>query len=272
VLLIALTIASFLFIFKNLVTQQRLADIKNDFISNITHELKTPIATVNVAIEALRNFGGLYDPERTKEYLDISASELQRLSLLVDKVLKISMFEKKEITLEKEKFDLVKLSREVMDSMKLQFEQQNAVTALEISGENFIIQADKLHMTSVIYNLLDNALKYSKENPHISVYIFDRSQYVELRVSDNGIGIANEYRSKIFEQFFRVPGGDKHNIKGYGLGLSYVNHIIRRHQGFIEVESELGKGSTFTVKVPFEEAPVIYYDKNRRVRRISIKI
>jgi two-component system phosphate regulon sensor histidine kinase PhoR len=272
VLLITLTIASFLFIYRNLVTQQRLADIKNDFISNITHELKTPIATVNVAIEALRNFGGLYDPERTKEYLDISASELQRLSLLVDKVLKISMFEKKEITLEREKFNLVQLTREVMDSMKLQFEQQNAVTALEISGGNFIIEADKLHMASVIYNLLDNALKYGKENPHISIYIFDRSQYMELQVSDNGIGIASEYKSKIFEQFFRVPGGDKHNIKGYGLGLSYVNHIIKRHHGFIEVESELGKGSTFTVKVPFAGAPVIYYDKNRQVRRKSIKI
>jgi two-component system, OmpR family, phosphate regulon sensor histidine kinase PhoR len=272
VLLIALTIASFLFIYKNLVTQQRLADIKNDFISNITHELKTPIATVNVAIEALRNFGGLYNPDRTKEYLDISVSELQRLSVLVDKVLKISMFEKKEIALEKEKFNLVQLAREVMDSMKLQFEQQKAVTALETSGENFVIEADKLHMTSVIYNLLDNALKYSNENPHIIVYVFDRSQYLELRVSDNGIGIANEYKSKIFEQFFRVPGGDKHNIKGYGLGLSYVNNIIKRHHGFIEVESELGKGSTFTIKVPFAEAPVIYYDKNRQIRRKSIKV
>ncbi|MEP6947810.1 MAG: HAMP domain-containing sensor histidine kinase [Ginsengibacter sp.] len=272
VLLIALTIASFLFIYRNLLTQQRLATIKNDFISNITHELKTPIATVNVAIEALRNFGGLFDPVRTKEYLDISASELQRLSLLVDKVLKISMFEKKEITLEKEKFDLVQLAREVMDSMKLQFEQQNAVTTLKTSGENFIIEADKLHMASVVYNLLDNALKYCKENPHISVYIFDQSQYLEFRVTDNGIGIAGEYKSKIFEQFFRVPGGDKHNIKGYGLGLSYVNHIVRRHHGFVEVESELGKGSTFTVKVPFEEAPVIYYDKNRQVRRKSMKI
>lgn len=272
VLLIALTIASFLFIYKNLLAQQRLAVIKNDFISNITHELKTPIATVNVAIEALRNFGGLYDPVRTKEYLDISAAELQRLGLLVDKVLKISMFEKKEITLEKEKFDLVQLAGEVMNSMNLQFEQQNAVTTLETSGQNFIIEADKLHMASVIYNLLDNALKYSKETPHINVYIFDRSQFVELRVNDNGIGIAHEYRLKIFEQFFRVPGGDKHNIKGYGLGLSYVNHIIKQHHGFIEVESELGKGSTFIVKVPFEEAPVIYYDKNRQVRRKSIKI
>jgi two-component system phosphate regulon sensor histidine kinase PhoR len=271
-LLIALTIISFLFIYRNLVAQQRLSDIKNDFISNITHELKTPIATVNVAIEALRNFGGIHNPERTKEYLDISASELQRLGLLVDKVLKISMFEKNEITLEKEKFDLVQLCSEVMDSMKLQFEQQSAVTILETSGENFIIEADKLHMTSVIYNLLDNALKYSKQNPHITVHILDQSQYLEIRVSDDGIGIAGEYKSKIFEQFFRVPGGDRHNIKGYGLGLSYVNNIIQRHQGFIEVESELGKGSTFITKIPFKEAQVIYYDKRRRVRKITLKL
>ncbi|MEP6927926.1 MAG: HAMP domain-containing sensor histidine kinase [Ginsengibacter sp.] len=270
--LIALTIASFLFIYRNLVTQQRLSAIKNDFISNITHELKTPIATVNVAIEALRNFGGIHNPERTKEYLDISALELQRLSLLVDKVLKISMFEKKEITLEKDKFDLVQLTAGVIDSMKLQFEKQNATIALETSGENFVIEADKLHMTSVIYNLLDNALKYCKENPRITIYIFDRLQYLELRVADNGIGIANEYKTKIFEQFFRVPGSDMHNVKGYGLGLSYVNHIIKRHQGFIELASELGKGSAFTIKVPFKEAPVIYYDNKRQVRKISIKL
>ena len=174
--------------------------------------------------------------------------------------------------LEKEKFDLVQLCREVMDSMKLQFEQQNTITTIETSGENFIIEADKLHMTSVIYNLLDNALKYSKQNPNIKVHVIDQSQYLEMRVSDHGIGIAGEYKSKIFEQFFRVPGGDRHNIKGYGLGLSYVNHIIQRHQGFIEVESELGKGSTFITKIPFKEAQVIYYDKGRRVRKITLKL
>ncbi len=271
-LLIALTIVSFLFIYRNLVTQQRLSDIKNDFISNITHELKTPIATVNVAIEALRNFGGIYSPERTKEYLDISASELQRLGLLVDKVLKISMFEKKEITLEKEKFDIVQLCGEVIDSMKLQFEKLNGIVSLEVSGANFIIEADKLHMASVMYNLLDNALKYSKGSPRIRVEILDHSQYLELKVTDNGVGIANEYKSKIFEQFFRIPAGDRHNTKGYGLGLSYVNHIVKRHQGFIELNSELGKGSTFIIKLPFKEAPVIYYDNNRRVIKKYFKL
>lgn len=249
--LIGVTILSFTLLYRNLLAQQRLTTIKNDFISNITHELKTPIATVNVAIEALRNFGGLQSPERTKEYLDISASELQRLSLLVDKVLRLSMFENKEVPLQKESFDLLQVTQEVIGSMRLQFEKQKANTALEVSGENFTIEADKLHITSVIYNLLDNALKYSKENPDILVRLVAQPQYVELCVIDNGIGIASEYKGKIFDQFFRVPNGDRHNTKGYGLGLSYVRHIAKRHLGFIEVKSELDKGSTFTVKLPY---------------------
>lgn len=265
ILLIALTFISFIFIYRNLVAQKKLAEIKSDFINNITHELKTPIATVNVAIEALRSFGGLQNPERTKEYLDISALELQRLGLLVDKVLKLSLFESKEIVLQKDSFDVVEMIKEVMLSMKLQFEKLNAVTKLETGGKNFIIKADKIHITSVIYNLLDNALKYSRENPEIVVHVLDRQNYLEIRVADNGIGIPLEYRNKIFDQFFRVPHGDTHNIKGYGLGLSYVNDIVKRHHGFVEVETEVNKGSTFIIKIPFEEASVIHYDTNRRI-------
>lgn len=253
ILLLILVIFSFVTVYRNLIAQQRLTIIKNDFISNITHELKTPIATVNVAIEALRNFGGLDNPQRTKEYLDISASELQRLSLLVDKVLKLSMFENHQIVLQKESFNLLQLIQEVMLSMKLQLEKEKAIAKVESIGENFMIDADKLHITSVIYNLLDNALKYTKENPTISVKLIRQSEYFELHVSDNGIGIPEAYKSKIFDQFFRVPSGDRHNTKGYGLGLSYVNHIIQRHDGMIEVETELGKGSTFIVKIPFAE-------------------
>lgn len=264
-LLLGVTMFSFLLLYRNLKQQQKLAQLKNDFINNMTHELKTPIATVSVAIEALRSFNVLEDPQRTDEYLDISAGEMQRLGLLVDKVLKLSMFENKEIALNKEQFDLVELARGVMLSMKLQFEKQKAVTVLETTGRNFIIMADKLHLTSVLYNLLDNALKYSIKDPEILIHIIDHSQYLEIRVTDNGIGIAKEYKSKIFEKFFRVPSGNRHNIKGYGLGLSYVSHILHRHAGFIEVESELDKGSTFSVKLPFAEAPVIYYDKGRRV-------
>lgn len=270
--LVAFTSLAFMFLYRNLVAQRKLTEIKNDFIGNVTHELKTPIATVNVAIEALRNFGGLDNPERTKEYLDISASELQRLSLLVDKVLKLSMFEKQEIALQKESFDLLQLVEEVVSSMKLQFEKQKAKLTIENVGDNFMIDADRLHITSVIYNLLDNALKYSKENPQVGVKLIRHEQYFELRVTDNGIGIADAYRSKIFDQFFRVPSGNRHNTKGYGLGLSYVNYIIQRHQGFIEVESELGKGSTFIVKLPFAEKNSIHADKARVIRKTKFKL
>lgn len=267
VILLGITIFSFLLLYRNLKQQQKLAQLKNDFISNMTHELKTPIATVSVAIEALRSFDVLDDRETTNEYLDISAQEIQRLGLLVDKVLKLSMFENREIALNKEQFDIRALARGVMASMKLQFEKQHTTTTLQTTGNNFIITADKLHLTSVLYNLLDNALKYSRANPDILVHIIDHKQFLEIRIADNGIGIAPEYKTKIFEKFFRIPNGNRHNIKGYGLGLSYVSHIVQRHMGFIEVESELGKGSTFSVKIPFAEAPVIYYDKNRRIVR-----
>ncbi len=265
--LVAFTSLAFIFLYRNLAAQRRLSEMKNDFISNITHELKTPIATVSVAVEALRNFGGLERPERTKEYLDISAGELQRLGLLVDKVLKLSMFEKQEIALQKESFNLLQLVEEVMASMKLQFENQGAVTTLEAEGDNFMIDADRLHITSVIYNLLDNALKYSKTSPRIDVKLIRHAEYFELRIADNGVGISPEYQRKIFDQFFRVPNGDRHNIKGYGLGLSYVNHIVKQHMGFIEVESTPGKGSTFIVKMAFAGRPPVNVEKDRNISK-----
>lgn len=271
-LLVGVTIASFLLLYRNLIRQQKLTQLKNDFISNITHELKTPIATVSVAIEALKNFNALQDPVRTKEYLDISAGEMQRLGLLVDKVLKLSLYENKEIALQKEPFNLYELALEVAASMKLQFEKQGAGIVITTTGSNFILEADRLHMTSVLYNLLDNALKYGRENPQISIHITDNGQFLELRVTDNGLGIAPEYRQKVFEQFFRVPDGDRHNTKGYGLGLSYVHHIVQRHMGFIDVESTPGKGSSFSVKLPFKEAPVIHYDNGRVIRKLVFKI
>ena len=161
-----------------------MSEIKNEFISNITHELKTPIATVNVAIEALRNFNAIQNPERTKEYLDISATELQRLSLLVDKVLQFSVFENKEVELKKEWFDLKELTQSVINSMGLQFDKQHAGSKPRNNWENFVIEADKLHITSVVYNLLDNALKYSKENPSIKVELITHNQYIDLKVTD----------------------------------------------------------------------------------------
>lgn len=267
ILLVFITLLSFIFLYRTLVSQRRLALMKDEFISNITHELKTPIATVIVAIEALKNFNALDDPGRSKEYLDISAIELQRLSMLVDKVLRLSMFENQQIKLNKEYFDLYSLSVEIINVMKLQFEKANAVVSLHKQGEKFTMHADKVHISSLLYNLLDNALKYSNASPVIDVNIISHATFIELSIADNGIGIAPEYKGKIFEKFFRVPAHGHHETKGYGLGLSYVNHIAHLHLGFVEVQSEEGKGSTFSVKLPYEEADEIIFDRGRVIRK-----
>ncbi|WP_188932812.1 sensor histidine kinase [Puia dinghuensis] len=250
ILLLTFTTVSLVFLYRNLVQQRQIAVIKNEFISNMTHELKTPISTVTVAVEALRHFGALDDRERAKEYLDISALELQRLSLLVDKVLKLSLFENRQIELKPERIDLPALAAEVMASMKLSLEKAGAVAQLTCSGEGLFVLADRMHLGSVISNLLDNAIKYSRERPMLSIHLAREGQDVRISVADNGIGIPAAYREKIFEKFFRVPSGDHHNIKGYGLGLSYVHHIITRHEGHITVESKEGRGSTFTIQLP----------------------
>ena len=251
VFLVGLTILSFSILYKSLSKQQKLTELKNDFINNITHELKTPIATVSVAIEALKNFNAMHDPVRTQEYLDISGNELNRLSMLVDKVLKMSMFEKRELELKKEPIALDNLIKEVVRSMQLQFEKVHAQVDIKTNGNDFTTNADKLHITNLVYNLLDNALKYGRdENPVIDISIAEKDNELTLQVSDNGIGISNAYKDKIFDKFFRVPHGNTHNIKGYGLGLSYVAQVVREHGGKINVMSEEGKGSTFKVCLP----------------------
>ena len=251
--LIGITLLSFTLLYRNLLRQRRLADIKNEFISNITHELKTPIATVSVAIEALRTFNANIDPQRTKEYLDISANELQRLSLLVDKVLKLSMFEKKEIELKYEPLYMKDLVDEVLASLRLQFEKHQADVSLYVEGDT-LLQGDRLHLVSVVFNLLDNALKYSQGKPIVRIDVKGNGNKVQLMVADNGIGIPSEYHDKVFEKFFRVPTGNLHNAKGYGLGLSYVSHVIQKHQGTIKVESVEGEGSKFIIILPKQNA------------------
>jgi two-component system phosphate regulon sensor histidine kinase PhoR len=170
--------------------------------------------------------------------------------MLVDKVLKLSMFEQQQIELKYEKFDVCKLSAEVINSMRLQFDKYKAEVSLDSKGTDCFIIADRLHITSVLYNLIDNALKYSGNNPEIKIVIEEKETEIQLSVTDKGKGIPSEYKDKVFEKFFRVPHGDAHDIKGYGLGLSYVSHIIAKHKGTIHIESELGKGSTFILKLP----------------------
>jgi len=248
--IVLITVCSFLLLYRNLLAQKRLAEQKTQFISNITHELKTPIATVSVALEALQNFNAMDDPARTREYLDISQKELQRLSLLVDKVLKLSMFESEKLELNLETIDLDALVKEVSGSMKLQLEKSRATLDYQTEGNDFRLHADRLHLVSVLFNLLDNALKYGGEHPQIGIALKEENAQLVLRVRDSGLGIPEEYKEKIFEKFFRVPQGDRHNVKGYGLGLSYVAGIVRKHGGTIAVESERGKGSEFIIRFP----------------------
>lgn len=249
VLLLGITILSFVLLYRTLLKQRKLAELKNEFISNITHELKTPIATVGVAIEALKNFNAIQDPQRTKEYLDISSNEIHRLNLLVDKVLKLSMFEKKEIELKYEPVNLKDIVDEVTASLRLQLEKYHAGISITHEGD-LNMQGDKLHLQSVVFNLLDNAIKYSKGDPAIQIHLEEQDSNIVMSIADNGIGISPEYKNKVFDKFFRIPHGDTHNAKGYGLGLSYVAHVVQKHKGAIDVESQPGIGTKFIITLP----------------------
>lgn len=249
--LLAITGLAFGAIYRNLQQQRRLTELKNDFISNVTHELKTPIATVSVAIEALQSFGAAQNPQLTKEYLDISKNELNRLTLLVDKVLKMATFEQQGLNLNLETVDLAEVAQQVIGSMKLQFEKYHAQVSCETIGHHFTLNADRIHLTNVVYNLLDNALKYSGEVlPEIKLTLNASESEISLSVADKGIGIAPEYQDKVFDKFFRVPTGNTHNVKGYGLGLNYVASVVKQHSGQISVQSEVGQGSTFCITLP----------------------
>lgn len=252
VALTLITSAAFWMMYRSMRSQRKLMELKNDFISNITHELKTPVTTVSVALEALKNFKGLENPQTTKEYLDIAQAELTRLTLLTDKVLKSAAFDNRGVDFENEPVDLHKTVDQILHSMKLIFEKQKAHVTFEKHGNSFTIRGGSVHLTNVIYNLLDNALKYSSGQPQISIKLEEDGNKVILKVADKGIGIPAEYKKKIFEKFFRVPTGDVHNIKGYGLGLSYVDSVVRSHKGLIEVSSKPGEGSVFTISLPKE--------------------
>ncbi len=241
-------IASIVFAYRALRNQKQLVIAKNDLISNITHEFKTPITTISVAIEAITKFGVIDDKELTKEYLQVSTGELNRLNLLVDKVLKLSLFESGKTELKTEKVNINLLIEEVIANMKPQFDKHNAAVNFT-SNSSIDIVADKSHIKSVVYNLLDNAIKYCNQQPIINVDLRQVDDIVEIAVQDNGIGIAPQHQGKIFDKFYRVPQGNTHNARGYGLGLSYISHIVKMHNGYINVNSALGKGSRFVVGV-----------------------
>jgi signal transduction histidine kinase len=248
--LTGLTSLSFLFLYRNLRLQQRLVEMKNDFISNVTHELKTPVATVSVALEALKNFHAMDNPQLTQEYLAIAQGEITRLSHMTDRILTASIDEQKELPGKVEFFNIDHVIDDILSSMKVVIDKRNGSVKYIKAGTNFEMKGERNHITNVISNLLDNALKYSPEKPEITVSLQNAQDELILSIRDKGIGIPSQYQQRIFDKFFRVPSGDVHNTKGYGLGLNYVANVVKHHGGKITVESKPGEGSMFTIIFP----------------------
>ncbi|WP_079718156.1 sensor histidine kinase [Parapedobacter luteus] len=251
-IIIGITSWAFLAMLRTIFQQKRLSAIKNDFINNMTHEFKTPIATVSLAVEAMKNFDVMNKPDQAKEYLDICDHELKRISAMVEKVLKMAAFERLDLNLSLQKTDIGKLVHDVVENMRPQWEKKAARLSVRMeSNSNVEALADRAHLANVVYNLIDNSLKYTAGIPEIEIaYGLTSNGLVQLAVSDNGIGIPSAYRERIFENFFRVPTGNVHNAKGFGLGLGYVAAIVQKHQGNIQVKSTVGAGSTFTITFP----------------------
>jgi two-component system phosphate regulon sensor histidine kinase PhoR len=255
-LVFGLTTLAFLLIFNNLRRQEKLSEQKNAFVGNLTHELKTPLTTVGVALEALRDFDVLRNPEQAREYLAISQLELDRLGLLVDKVLRISQLDSIAPVLRKEPLDLQQTVQQVLNALSLQIKTAAADVQFNTDQQGpYEVSGDRLHLSGVVFNLIDNALKYRRDPCEIQVSLHKNSANVVLQVRDNGTGIAPEYLSKIFEKFFRVPTGNTHNVKGHGLGLSYAAQVLAHHGGSIRAESRSGAGSLFTVEIPLATHP-----------------
>lgn len=247
ILLLAIVIYCFIYMLRTILNQKNLSEIKNDFINNMTHELKTPIATVNAAVEAMLNFNVLDDKEKSKEYLNISSKELERLSGLVEKVLNISRYERNKLTFNFEEINMNELLASIVEVNRMKYNGNNVEIKFKSNMENTLLSADRLHLTNVINNLLDNAVKYSNDNISIEVKLISQNNKVNISVKDNGIGISQKHQIKIFDKFYRVPTGNIHNVKGFGLGLHYVKNIVEYHGGKIKLNSTLGKGSEFTL-------------------------
>jgi signal transduction histidine kinase len=245
-LLLIMTTGCFLYMLRTILRQKRLSEIKNDFINNMTHEFKTPIATVTAAVEAMMHYGVLDHPERTQNYLSISRNNLGRLSELVDKVLHMAVEDKQEIMLQKERVNLHQLVAEITEGYALK--ASKPVRFEHNFNENDMVVVDRMHFGNVLSNLVDNAIKYSNEAVTVIFKYKNEGNNWHLVVADDGVGIAKSHQQAVFERFFRVPTGDLHAVKGFGLGLAYVRQVVERHGGSIDLVSEPGKGSEFILK------------------------
>lgn len=230
-----------------MLKQKKLADIKNDFINNMTHEFKTPISTISLAVEVMKDNEVKKDGSKMSRYLNIIQDENRRLGTQVEKVLQMALLDKGEVKLRLGEVDVHETIEQVLTNLSVQIEQKNGIVNLELEAENPVIEADEVHLTNIIYNLLDNANKYSPENPEITIRTENVGNSLKISILDKGIGMTKEQIARIFERFYRVPTGNLHDVKGFGLGLSYVKKMVESHNGQIFVESKLGEGSKFEI-------------------------
>ena len=233
-----------------LMREKRLSEHTNDFLNNMTHEFKTPLTNIALAGKMITKDASNRQEEKIKHYSEIILAENEKLRLQVEQVLSMTALERGEIPLRKTELDVHELIREAIKYISIQIENKQGELKLNLDAENPVIFGDKTHLVNALYNLVDNAIKYSPEKPELSIRTHNHEKQFILVVSDKGIGIEKEYQKKVFEKFFRVPTGDVHDVKGFGLGLSYIKKIVELHQGKIDLESTPGKGTTFTITLP----------------------
>lgn len=232
-------------------TQKKLSDLRNDFMNNMTHELKTPISSISVALEMVLGKEKELSAEKRASYLVIAQKELKRLDQLTENILKILSLERTEIKIVKSHIRLLPWVHGISDSLSPLLEDKHAHLTIAVVPETLEMLADKIHMTNVMYNVVENAIKYNnKTNPEIKILATQHEDQLFLQISDNGEGIPAQYIKSVFDKFFRVPKGNRHDVKGYGLGLSYVKGIVEMHQGSVTVSSIPNTGSTFTIQLP----------------------
>jgi two-component system phosphate regulon sensor histidine kinase PhoR len=233
-----------------ILKQKRLSEIQKDFINNMTHEFKTPISTIAVSTEVLKDPAILHQPERLMNYTAIIERENARLKQQVERVLQVARLDKENFGLKKEFIDIHQLIHDAVKNTSITLQERKGIIMYELQAVNGEMAVDKLHVTNAIQNLLDNAIKYCKTIPEITIKTSNEAKRVLIEVRDNGIGISAENQKRIFQKFFRVPTGNVHDVKGFGLGLSYVKTIVEVHGGGIKVQSELGRGSVFRLYLP----------------------
>ncbi len=248
IIIIAFTYTIFI-IFK----QKKISDIKTDFINNMTHEFKTPIATISLAVDSIKNPKVYENKEKIQYFAGIIKEENNRMNLQVEQVLKIALLDRGTIKLNLEKTDVHELISKAVEKINLQVEQRNGTIIQKMEATEHLIMADAVHLTNMIFNLLDNANKYSPHHPEIVIATRNINKGICIVVIDKGIGMSKDIQKKIFEKFYRVPTGNLHDVKGFGLGLSYVKLLVEAHKGSISVHSELNEGSTFEIFLPIEQ-------------------